>query len=157
VIDALAKLPGWRLLIVGDGPLRRALRERAAEVGCAERVTFAGAVPQNDLLRYYNAADVFVLASSREGMANVLLEAAGCGTPIIATRAEGSGEVVQEPEMGRLLPERSPAAIAAAVRELQSAPPDRGRVREYAQRLGWTPTIQGLIGLFERVGGGALS
>ena len=151
VIDALASLPGWTLLIVGEGPLRDRLRKRAAAAGCADRVRLIGAVPQEELVDYYNAADIFVLASSREGMANVLLEAAACGTPILATRVEGSAEVVREPEMGRLLPERSPEAIAAGVRDFEARPCDRERIRDHARGLGWEPTTTGLIALFHRV------
>ncbi len=151
VIDALARLPGWTLLIVGDGPLRESLRRRAAAAGCADRVRFVGAVPQEELVDYYNAADFLALASSREGMANVLLEAAACGTPILATRAEGTAEILREPEMGRLLAERSAEAIAVATRELEKSPPDRERIRAHALSLGWSPTAEGLIALFRRV------
>jgi teichuronic acid biosynthesis glycosyltransferase TuaC len=153
IIDAIAQLPNWRLLIVGGGPLRNELRERAAAAGCADRVRLVGAVPQENLVEYYNAADVLVLASSREGMANVLLEAAACGTPIVATRAGGSAEIVREPEMGRLLPERSAQAIVAAVHDLVAWPRDRARIREHARRLGWEPTVAGLLAMFRQVGG----
>ncbi|MCI0430956.1 MAG: glycosyltransferase [Rhodospirillales bacterium] len=151
VIVALAKLPGWSLLIVGEGPLRDRLQRRAAAASCADRVRLVGGVPQEELIDYYNAADILVLASSREGMANVLLEAAACGTPIVATRAEGSAEVVLEPEVGRLLPERSPEAIVAAVRDLETRPCDREQIRDQARRLGWEPTVAGLIALYRRV------
>lgn len=151
VIDALASLPGWTLLIVGEGPWRERLQRRAAAAGSADRVRLIGAVPQEELIDYYNAADILVLASSREGMANVLLEAAACGTPILATRVAGSAEVVREPEMGRLLPERSARAIAAGVRDLDARPCDRERIRDHARRLGWEPTIAGLIALYRRV------
>ncbi len=151
VIDALPSLPGWTLLIVGEGPWRDRLQRRAEAAGCADRVRLTGAVPQEKLIDYYNAADILVLASSREGMANVLLEAAACGTPILATRVEGSAEVVREPEMGRLLLERSAQAIAAAVRDLDTSPCDRERIRDHARQLGWEPTTTGLIELYRRV------
>jgi teichuronic acid biosynthesis glycosyltransferase TuaC len=155
VIEALAGLPDWTLLIVGEGPLRSELSKLARSLGCAARVRFEGAVPQNELLHYYNAADLLVLASSREGMANVLLEAAACGTPIVATRVEGSAEVVEEPHMGRLLPERSAGAIVAAVRELDGQSFDRKLGRTLAHRLGWAATVEGLLGLYGRVAKGS--
>jgi glycosyltransferase involved in cell wall biosynthesis len=151
VIEALADLPDWNLLIAGDGPLRSALEERARTCGCADRVRFAGPVRHEELVRYYNAADAVVLASSREGMANVVLEAAACGTPVVATRVGGNAEVIEEPAMGRLLSDRSAAAIVAAVRDLQSQPAHRAQIRDRAERLSWGPTIAGLVSLFERV------
>ena len=105
-------------------------------------------MPQDELINYYNAADVLVLASTREGMANVLLEAAACGTPIIASRAEGSAEVIREPDMGRLLTERSAEAIATAVDDLRSNSCSRERIREQALALSWEPTTAGLIQSF---------
>jgi glycosyltransferase involved in cell wall biosynthesis len=154
VIEALAGLPGWTLLIVGDGPLSHRLNEHARALGCGDRVRFVGAVPQDDLVDYYNAADLLVLASSREGMANVLLEAAACGTPLLATKAEGTAEILN-PEFGRLVPERSASGIAAAVKELAACPPDREQIRERAQRLSWGPPIAELLALFEKIARGA--
>jgi glycosyltransferase involved in cell wall biosynthesis len=151
VIDALTSLPDWTLLIVGEGPLRGKLQNRAIIGGLGNRVRLVGAVPQDELIDYYNAADILVLASTREGMANVLLEAAACGTPVIATRAEGSAEVISEPEMGRLLRERSSEAMAAAVHEFDFSPCSRERIREQALALGWGPTTTGLTKLYRRV------
>ena len=81
VIEALAELPGVTLLIAGDGPERAALEATAARLGLAGRVRLLGALPHAELPRIYGAADALVLASSREGWANVLLESMACGTP----------------------------------------------------------------------------
>jgi glycogen synthase len=80
-----------------------------------ERVEFLGAVRQPELVQHYNAADALVLASSREGWANVLLESMACGTPVVASRVYGTPEVVAAPEAGVLMDERSPQGVAAAV------------------------------------------
>jgi glycosyltransferase involved in cell wall biosynthesis len=159
VISAMAGLPDATLLIAGDGPERAALQALAERAGIAGRVRFLGRVGHEELPEVYRAADVLVLASSREGWANVLLEAMACGTPVVASNVWGTPEVVAAPEAGRLLPERSAAAIAACVRAVLSDPPSRAATRAYAERFGWEPTTQGQITLFGELlamrGGGA--
>jgi glycosyltransferase involved in cell wall biosynthesis len=92
-----------------------------------------------------------VLASDREGWANVLLESMACGTPVIATPIWGNPEVVTAPEAGVLTRDRSAEAVADSVRALFAALPDRAATRRYAERFGWDDTSRGLKALFERV------
>ena len=155
VIEALALLPQHRLLIVGEGPERQALAGRAAALGVADRVTFTGSVPHADLPRFYGAADALVLASSREGWANVLLEAMACGTPVVATDAWGSREAVAAPEAGIVIAEASGAAIAEAVQRLPRTAPCRKATARYAAGFGWEATTAGQLALFRRVLGQA--
>jgi glycosyltransferase involved in cell wall biosynthesis len=105
-------------------------------------------VPQTELKTYYNAADVMVLSSSREGWANVLLEAMACGTPVVASNVWGTPEVVAAPEAGVLMPERTPEGLVQAMAQLRANYPDHGATRRYAERFGWEPTTQGQIDLF---------
>jgi len=151
VIEALALLPDHRLLIAGEGPERGALEARASALGVAGRVRFLGAVPHRELARFYTAADVMVLASSREGWANVLLESMACGTPVVATPAWGSREAVAAPEAGIVVEEATAQAIAAAVRTLAASPPDRAATAAYAARFTWDDTTAGQLALFRRV------
>jgi teichuronic acid biosynthesis glycosyltransferase TuaC len=150
VIGALPRLPGWSLIIVGAGPLEATLRRSAEQAGCGDRVRLVGAVPQEELIQYYNAADALILASSREGMANVLLEAMACGTPVFPTDVSGAREIVRQPETGQILEERSVSAIVAAVGDLERTPRDRAQVRQHAMSLGWGPTVTGAIEEFQR-------
>ena len=96
-IRALRGLAHAELFVIGSGPERSTLEKLARDCGVAERVRFTGAIAQQDLRRYYGAADVLVLASEREGWPNVLLEAMACGTPVIATDVGGCREVVGQP------------------------------------------------------------
>ncbi|MDD5297581.1 MAG: glycosyltransferase family 4 protein [Rhodocyclaceae bacterium] len=152
-IEALAGLPGYRLVIAGTGNERNPLEQLARSLGVADRVTFAGAVPNTDLYRYYSAADVMVLASSREGWANVLLESLACGTPVVATRIWGTPEVVAAPEAGRLADQRSAPSFTKAIQELMGAYPAREAVRRYAENFGWEETTRGQLELFSRISG----
>jgi len=152
VIRAVTKLPpDHQLLIVGDGPERARLTALAEAAGIASRVQFVGARPHKEMAEYYSAADVLILASSREGWANVLLEAMACGTPVVASNIWGNPEVVADPVAGRLMSERTPDAIVSALQELVALAPDRKATRRYAEKFGWTETTRGQIELFQDI------
>ncbi|MBV8653861.1 MAG: glycosyltransferase, partial [Alphaproteobacteria bacterium] len=108
-------------------------------------------VAHKDLAEVYSAADVLVLASSREGWANVLLEAMACGTPVAASNVWGTPEVVAEPAAGLLAPERTGAAFADTIARLLAALPDRAATRAYAERFSWDATTEGQIALFRNL------
>ena len=148
VIQALTQLPGFHLLIAGQGPEEQRLHAIARASGVEDRVRFLGRVPHDKLRDVYTAADLLVLASSREGWANVLLEAMACGTRVAASDVWGTPEVVAEPAAGALFKERTPGAIAAAVRQLMGVPADRAATRRYAEGFSWDQTTQGQIDLF---------
>ena len=150
-IRALTDLPEAELLVIGEGEERARLEALAAALGVAQRVRFLGAIPQDQLWQYYGASDVLVLASSREGWPNVLLEAMACGTPVVATRVGGTPEIVAAPEAGVLIDVRSTASLVGAVRQLLASNPDRAATRRYAERFDWEETTRGQIELFDRV------
>jgi len=151
VIRALAQLPDMDLMIVGGGPEASALGELAARWGVADRVRFLGSVNQERLAVIYNAVDALVLASSREGWANVLLEAMACGTPVVASSVWGTPEVVTAPEAGILMPSLDEAGVVAGVRQLFTAPPRRSDTRRYAEGFDWEVTTQGQLTLFRHI------
>ncbi len=151
VISALKQLQGATLSIAGDGPMESALRGLASRLGVADRVKFLGTLDQTDLQLHYQGAHLLVLASTREGMPNVILEALACGTPVVATRVGGIPEVVDTAAAGRLIEQASPEAIAEAVKSMIAAYPDREAVRRQAERFSWAPTTEGQLRLFERL------
>ena len=151
VIRALAGMPDATLLLAGDGPERAALEALAASLGVAERVRFLGALDQSAVCNVYNCADVLVLASSREGWANVLLEAMACGTPVVASAVWGTPEVVASPDAGVLMPSLDSAGVLKGLNAIRSAPPDRARTRSYAEGFDWQSTTDGQIELFQEV------
>jgi glycosyltransferase involved in cell wall biosynthesis len=150
-IRGLRDLPGWSLLVVGSGELEGELKSLAKNLGLSERVRFAGGVPQAELPWYYSAADVLVLASSREGWANVLLESMACGTPVVASSVWGTPEVVAADAAGTLMPERTPTGFVTALQRLMARYPDRAATRAYAERFDWDATTQGQLEIFERL------
>jgi len=154
-IRALERLPDWSLIVAGSGPLEAELKATVARLGLDARVRFAGGVPQAELPVYYSAADALVLASSREGWANVLLESMACGTPVIASAVWGTPEVVTSCVAGVLMSERTPEGIVAAVGRLMSDYPERSATRAYAEGFDWRGTTDAQIEIFERLAGRA--
>lgn len=85
----MASAPGnIKLLLVGDGPVRRMLEEQAAECGLEDRVIFAGMVPPVDVAGFYKAGDIFVSASQCETQGMTYIEAMACGLPLLCHRDE---------------------------------------------------------------------
>jgi teichuronic acid biosynthesis glycosyltransferase TuaC len=150
-IEAMLSLPEFELLIVGEGPERLRLAKQIERLGLTGRVRLLGAHPHAALPQFYGAADASILASSREGWANVLLESMACGTPVVASRIPGNPEVVQTGEAGLIVKTNTPAGLAEGVRRLFAAMPDRETVRSFACRFGWQETSMGQLELFHRV------
>lgn len=150
-ISALRELANVKLVIVGGGEMRDDLERLAQRLGVADRVLFAGDVPQDDLGAYYSAATCSVLLSEHEGMPNVVLESLACGTPVIATRVGGIPEVINGSAAGILLDERTPAALVAAFRELRAARPAREATRRHAEQFDWEDTTRGQEMLLRQV------
>ena len=151
VIRALAGLPDTRLVIAGAGPLKGALEGLAREMDVSGRVTFVGAVPQSELPALYSAADALILASSNEGLPNVIMEAIACGTPVIATKVGGIPEIIDSRAAGIVLEERSDSAIADAVTSLFSDPPGRIATAKLAENFRWSETTAAQLALFRRI------
>jgi len=155
VIDALAKLlpslPNATLVLIGNGPERKSLEQRVASLGLGQNVKFTGTVPNTDLARWYSAADALILASSREGWANVLLESMACGTPVVATRIWGTPEVVANDVAGRLVDQRDGEHFAAGITSLIDRYPDRSAVRTYAEGFSWNATSEAQLALFKKI------
>lgn len=143
VIEALAQLPDAILLLAGKGDDEARLRALAARLGVADRVRFMGAVPHGELSILLNAADVFVLPSSSEGLANAWVEALACGTPVVTTPIPGAQELITDPSWGRLAA-RDSAVIADAVREVLAARPLPETVQQAVSGMSWQANAEAL-------------
>ncbi|HEY7809711.1 MAG TPA: glycosyltransferase [Allosphingosinicella sp.] len=148
VIEALHALPEATLILVGDGPERARLEAVAAPLG--KRVRFLGNRPHGELPGLLAAADVMVLPSEREGLANVWVEALACGTPVVITDVGGAREVVDRPEAGRLVA-RSAEGIAEGVRAVLATPSSPEAARAAAERFSWQRNAAELQAHLERV------
>ena len=151
IIEALKQVPDATLLLAGSGPDRQKLEDLAAGLGVKDRVRFLGSVDQKTLCDIYNCADISILASSREGWANVLLESMACGTPVLGSAVWGTPEVIAAPEAGLLLKNRDAQNIVAGISQLRSAMPDRAATRRYAEKFDWQSTTDGQVAIFRSI------
>ena len=151
-IEALVQVPDAILVLAGTGPDENALRSQAERLGVAERVRFLGAVPHGDLPLLLNAADLFVLPTASEGLANAWVEALACGTPVVTSAIPGARELITAPEYGRLVA-REAGAIAAAVRELLAAPPPREAVARAVEGYSWEANAAALVAHWQALAG----
>ncbi|MFC7703155.1 glycosyltransferase [Plastorhodobacter daqingensis] len=118
VLRALALLPEGKLEIVGDGPLRPGLERLAQDLGLSARVCFHGRVPDARLAELYDAAQAFVLPSSKEGFGIVYLEAWAHGLPVICSNAGAAPEIVHDGRDGLIVDPADTAQLAACMRRL---------------------------------------
>ncbi|MCG5053234.1 MAG: GT4 family glycosyltransferase PelF [Myxococcales bacterium] len=118
LLEAFARteVPHARLVLVGDGPLRRELEDKAQHLGIGARVVFAGG--RRDVADLLPAFDVFVLSSKSEGLPLTVLEAMASGLPVVATDVGALAEAVIPGRTGRLVPPENPAALAEALTAL---------------------------------------
>jgi glycosyltransferase involved in cell wall biosynthesis len=162
LLRALAALPAglhWRFTHLGDGPERKILRALAEELGIAGRITWRGAVDQAEVLQAYRDADLFALAcrvtedGDRDGLPNVLVEAASQGLAAVTTAISAIPEVFQDGANAWLVPPDDPAALAVALTAAIRTPHARadrgaaaaGRVRS---TLDYHKSVDQLVGLF---------
>ncbi|WP_375750131.1 glycosyltransferase family 4 protein [Vibrio sp. HN007] len=150
VIEALTHVPDALLLIAGNGPEEHKLKDMVNQLKLTARVRFLGSLSQTELCLYYGASDALVLASSREGWANVLLEAMACGTPVVATNIWGTPEVVKDKQAGELV-SREPLDIARGINYLLSNLPEREETRTYAEQFDWLTTSTGQYEIFTKL------
>jgi D-inositol-3-phosphate glycosyltransferase len=161
LIRAMARLKQSeaRLLVVGGdahaSSQLRQLTRLAIALGIEDRVTFAGAVEQADLPRYYNAADVCVMPSHYESFGLVAVEAMACGTPVIASRVGGLTTTVEDGKTGYLIPWRYPEPFAEKIDLVLSNERIRDdlgrRARRSMLRFGWERVAEGLAAEYRRL------
>ncbi len=135
-IEAVARLDGVTLALIGKGEDEAMLKARAAQLGCANRVTFLGALPHAEIATWLAAADAFCLPSSSEGLANAWVEALACGTPIVITDVGGARELMDRADAGHIV-EPDVEQVANALADLIASPRDPQAVRATAERFTW--------------------
>jgi len=121
---AISDLPDWHLRIIGNGPERQALEALAQQLGIADRVTFAGAMPHSACLAAVGAAGIFVLPcrtaanGDQDGIPVALMEAMAASRPVICGDLPTIRELVQDRQSGLLVSQGDSDALAAAIRSV---------------------------------------
>ena len=153
LIEACARLgrDDVYLVIAGDGRERGALERLAATHRMTERIRFPGAVKNEDLPAWYQSADLFALASSREGWPNVLCEAQACGLPAVATKVWGIPEILRNGDLGVLVEERSAEGLRAGLEAALSANWDREYIASAGRSRTWGHVSKEMAVIFDGI------
>lgn len=132
LLDSLSALSeegeNFHLTVVGDGPAMVQTRDRVSELGLAERVTFTGALSEDEALQQVADADLFVLPSLMEGLPVVLIEAMALGKPVVASRIAGIPELVNDGVNGLLFTPSDWSELQACLRRVLRDPTLRTRL-----------------------------
>ncbi|WP_425441184.1 glycosyltransferase [Rubrimonas cliftonensis] len=141
LLDALAELPPalhWQFAHIGDGPLAGALKKRARELGLSDRISWRGPKTQDEVIGALRWADIFVLPSrpatdgDRDGLPNVLMEAASQGTAVVSTRFSAIPEFVTDEVTGILVKPGDAGALSAAIAIVARRPDKRSQMARAA-------------------------
>lgn len=131
---AKASIPGWKLLIAGEGPERAALQDFIGDLGLQERAKLAGRADRPMAAALFRGCEFFVLPSRMEPLGIVNLEAMAAGKAVVASRVGGVPEIVIEGQTGLLVPSEDVDALAGAMVRLASDPALRGRLGAAGRR-----------------------
>ncbi len=153
-----ARVPEAHLVVVGDGPERDAIRQRAADLGVLDAATFVGSIAHRDTPAFYRAADVFALSSDFDNSPNVILEAMASGLPIVSTDAGGVRQFVDDPEGGTVVARGDAAAFAQAIARYVMSPSESRAAGVYNRRkavseFSWPASAAQLLAVYRRVTG----
>ena len=157
LLPALAHLRNegleFRLLVVGDGPMRSQLERQTQQLGLSEIVDFLGLRPRSELPDIYRRGDVFCLPSASEGMANVILEALATGLPVVATDVPGSSELVEDGVNGFVVEPGNWEALVEPLRRLLGDAELRQRLgeasRQRSRDFAWSKMAGQYLKLYE--------
>ncbi|PWU18855.1 MAG: hypothetical protein C5B48_14365 [Candidatus Rokuibacteriota bacterium] len=131
-LDALVLADGVTLVVAGDGDERESLERRARELSLGDRARFLGALPREQVLELFRAADALVLSSTWENFPHTVVEALAVGTPVLATSAGGVAEVVEDEQNGLLFEPGDAEALARAMQRFFADDELRARLGEQA-------------------------
>jgi len=124
--DVIRRFPELALVIIGNGPERQSLEEKAALLGVAGHIVWMGGKPQDEVFGLYGVMDIFVMPSHFEGFGLVAAEAMAAGLPVVASDIEGLREVVEHEKTGYLCPAGDSCHLAGRLLELLQSP-DRAK------------------------------
>ena len=155
----LGDLRDLKLVIIGgDGagaPEFIEFQRLSSELKISDKILFAGRLEQEELPRYYSAADLLAVPSYHESFGLVALEALACGTPVVATEVGAMDSVISQGKTGCVVVDSRPAAFARAIREFVSKPPDEvesvDSIRASVRSFNWSDIADKMIAEYESV------
>ena len=139
----------WRLVLVGDGPLRGQTEAVLAQAGLRDRAWFAG--ERADVPALMGGLSCFALPSLAEGISNTILEAMACGLPVVATDVGGNAELVQHGTTGCIVPAGDAAALADGLRQAAQQAPTQGWGAAGRAEVERRFSLQSMVAAYQRV------
>lgn len=150
--ELLKSYPDLVYLVVGgasaEGNNEAELKQQVKSLGLEQQVRFLGPLAPAQLSVPLSAADAFVLATANEGWANVILESMACGTPVIATDVGGNKEVINDTQLGEIVPFDDHQALCSALDAALAKHWDRQHIQNYAQANHWDTRMATLETLY---------
>ena len=143
----LPKIPNLKLFIIGKGPHENFLHKKISNLQLTNNVHLLGEKLNKDLCLWYNASDVFCLASTREGWANVLMESLACGTPVVANNVYGAPEIISSPDLG-ILVEQNAQSMCSGITEALTRNWDRTAILNLMLNKDWHHTAHHVQSVF---------
>jgi len=137
--------------IGGSGPLKKKLQQQINRLRLQKHVKLLGYVPDNQLVLWMNAADLFVLPSLNEGNPTVMFEALGVGLPFIGTTVGGVPEVITSEDYGLLCPPADSECLAEKILIALEKEWDREKISEYARKFTWENVAKRILEVYKSV------
>jgi glycosyltransferase involved in cell wall biosynthesis len=151
LIRAFARIaprhPELKLYLLGEGPLRSELESLVHELSLQDRVRLLGKRPNDELPQWFNAAELSLLTSEREGWPNVLTESLACGTPVVATRVGGVPEILHSPELG-IVVDQTVDSVADGLERALLKKWDREAISKQTRARMWSTVAGEVEGMF---------
>lgn len=146
--DSLREVPF--LIIVGDGPYRKTLEELIATLNLENDVYFTGSISHSEMVDWYNLCDLFCLASYREGIPNVILEAFACGKPVVASSVGGIPEIITD-DCGLLAHKLSADIFTEKITYALDKEWDHNKIISHSRTFNWDNTTKKISTLFKSI------
>jgi glycosyltransferase involved in cell wall biosynthesis len=146
--------PQLRLILLGGGSQSAMIHRILAENGLLERVYLGGQISQNELTRFYHAADLYLSASHSDGSSVSLMEALACGKPVLVSDIPGNQEWISHGQEGWLFPDGNVKALAEGIINAMNHPEMMTQMGQAAraraeQRADWTQNFQRLLEAYD--------
>jgi len=153
LIRAFARIalrhPDLKLYVLGEGPSRSELVSLVRELKLQDRVVLPGKRPNDELPQWFNAAEISLLTSSREGWPNVVTESLACGTPVVATRVGGIPEILHSQELG-IVVDQTVESVADGLERALSIKWDRAAISKQTRARAWTTVAEEVEAVFSK-------
>lgn len=155
LIDAIKQVCKYQdnliCFIGGAGPEQRSLQKQIDRLNIRDKVKLLGFVSNESLPLWMNAADIFVLPSLSESFGIVQIEAMACGKPVVATRNDGSEEIITSEDYGLLVEPGNADDLAEKILIALDKEWDREKIRKYAEQFTWENIAKEIVKISEQI------